>query len=1241
MKILSVEIANITSIEGPYTINFEDDIFLNIGLFGITGPVGAGKSSIIDAICLGLYNKTPRLDKISGMVSIQYESESLNTNNPSNLLRRGAASGHVVVRFTGIDGHVWKTNWMLRRSRNQANGKLQNVTMRLMNETLNEEFPDNRITNVLQKIQELIGLDFKQFTKSVILAQGDFQAFLNASDTDRAQILEKLTGTEIYSSISKSIFEKHSQVKALYQNIESQIQNLYLLSDEEVQEIDKEIKCLGEKSIDLNAKLNALLAIEKWYEVQRSLTNDIQQKQSELQLTQQQIEDLQNEWVLLRQVEAVQEVKPLYLEIEDLNKKNKHLSDEITVLLAQKNENEITLATKSKLIENHEHLLLKLVSEQKNNLPFYKLARELDTTLVGLKNNKQQFESDAENLKEKVAHFLVSKNKIEKDLATNNKSIEAIEQWFLSHENVKNWAENEKLLFSFFDELIEITKSLKLIAKNYKQTQKLHQEHKNELSELNLSIEKLDTEAIVLQNEIDVKQAENQLNSLDRLLKNQEELSNKHLSLTKLLELVQRFDKLTSEKIDLEKKQLLSEKEFKAAKKEIELTEKFLSDTKVALGEKRIYVEQLKIQNSENVVHLKNMLQPGVACPVCGSTEHNVQKQAVVNILLQEAEQDLLVLDTQFNEKQQMLAQNSSKLMVLEHTISNFKIKINELNLDCSSLQFNFDTIQKPEGITAIDQENVVLFLTNKLEITESEILETQKKVVIFTENQQLIERSLSEKNRINQQLEVYRQKSIPLHTRIETQKIELENLTTEGKQLRSKQINFQDKISPILKIENWPKTFENDSEGFKNDIISKINSYNSYVQHKADLVPKLVELAAKLKETDALKIEKETQLQIINDKILQLNHVLTEKEKERNTYFNGETVDAVEIQLNQKVQQLTNEIATQREAYQSIKNKLSGLEAVQSEKEKYKAENLLKIDLNNAKIVDFITDLNTHFQHVILLENLNSLFLKSSFWMAEIREKFTKIEQHAISLQAIKSNLEIQLEKHNATNAPAVALNQIPESRAVIENDIKFTSDALLAINTKKMHHESNKVSQGKLLEAREELTTEYLEWQELNELFGSATGDKLKKLAQQFTLDLLLQAANAQLSQINNRYILERIDQTLSILVVDQYMGNSKRATSSLSGGETFLVSLALSLALSSVSSTQLKVESLFIDEGFGNLDPNSLETAFLALENLQNQGRMVGIISHLDAVTDRLAVKIEVIPQGNGKSKIEIKA
>ena len=158
---------------------------------------------------------------------------------------------------------------------------------------------------------------------------------------------------------------------------------------------------------------------------------------------------------------------------------------------------------------------------------------------------------------------------------------------------------------------------------------------------------------------------------------------------------------------------------------------------------------------------------------------------------------------------------------------------------------------------------------------------------------------------------------------------------------------------------------------------------------------------------------------------------------------------------------------------------------------------------------------------------------------------------------------------------------------------------------------------------------------------MLGSASGDRLKKLAQQFTLDLLLQAANAQLQQINNRYILERIDETLSILVIDQYMANSKRATNSLSGGETFLVSLALSLALSTISSTQLKVESLFIDEGFGSLDPNSLETAFLALENLQSQGRMVGIISHLDAVIDRLSVKIEVTPQGNGKSKIQIVA
>jgi exonuclease SbcC len=157
---------------------------------------------------------------------------------------------------------------------------------------------------------------------------------------------------------------------------------------------------------------------------------------------------------------------------------------------------------------------------------------------------------------------------------------------------------------------------------------------------------------------------------------------------------------------------------------------------------------------------------------------------------------------------------------------------------------------------------------------------------------------------------------------------------------------------------------------------------------------------------------------------------------------------------------------------------------------------------------------------------------------------------------------------------------------------------------------------------------------------LIGSATGDTFRKIAQAYNLDLLVHHANVQLRQLVRRYRLKRGGSMLGLLVMDTEMGDELRSVHSLSGGETFLVSLALALGLASMASSTLKIESLFIDEGFGSLDPESLQLAMDALDGLQAQGRKVAVISHVQEMHERIPVQIQVRRQGNGLSTLEVK-
>jgi len=162
---------------------------------------------------------------------------------------------------------------------------------------------------------------------------------------------------------------------------------------------------------------------------------------------------------------------------------------------------------------------------------------------------------------------------------------------------------------------------------------------------------------------------------------------------------------------------------------------------------------------------------------------------------------------------------------------------------------------------------------------------------------------------------------------------------------------------------------------------------------------------------------------------------------------------------------------------------------------------------------------------------------------------------------------------------------------------------------------------------------------WQQLSNVIGSADGQVFRNAAQQMTLDVLLFYTNAHLKDLAKRYRLERVKNSLGLQVIDQDMGDEVRSVHSLSGGESFLVSLALALGLASLSSQRVKVESLFIDEGFGSLDAETLRVAMDALDILQSQGRKVGVISHVAEMTERIPTQVQVRKGTGGKSTVHV--
>ena len=271
MKILAIRGRNLASLEGDFEIDFTVEPLLSAGIFAISGPTGAGKSTLLDAMCLALFARTPRSDQAKeNNVKLQdVSNEQLSQSDPRFLLRRGTASGFAEVDFMALNGHRYRTRWSVARARDKENGRLQNPRLALYNLDKEEEEQGTR-SDLQARIIDLIGLTFEQFTRSVLLAQNDFSTFLKAEQGEKASLLEKLTGTELYSAISRQIFERNARAKEAFDLIQTRIQGIELLTDEEENDLrirlagtEKELQRVEKAKAEQQALQEAVRSIEQ------------------------------------------------------------------------------------------------------------------------------------------------------------------------------------------------------------------------------------------------------------------------------------------------------------------------------------------------------------------------------------------------------------------------------------------------------------------------------------------------------------------------------------------------------------------------------------------------------------------------------------------------------------------------------------------------------------------------------------------------------------------------------------------------------------------------------------------------------------------------------------------------------------------------------------------------------------------------------------------------------------------
>lgn len=1156
MKILKVEIHNLASIEHA-EIDFNAEPLKDEPLFLICGETGAGKSTILDAICLALYNNIPRFDKASRETYQEQEDDnnknaaSITIKDVRNLLRRGTGTGHSIVTFES-NGTVYKAEWHAKRAHNTPTGKLQKVERQLINLTENKELA-NRARDVDSTIKEIIGLDFNQFTRTVMLAQNQFAQFLNADNRDKAEILEMLTGTDIYSKISMAIFQKNKDAEVAYNNIMMQIKGITILSDEELEQTNAEIM---EASAELAKKDIQLKAAEKkleWFKNMKEKEEELQKATAE----QERIATALSSPATRQQQDTVKKY-----ELCEPQRNTVRKIDETSARL------NALLSKKDRLAETYTNLLAVATTLEQD---IYALKKKLDSSKDFIENNKhlQPLAENAQAITQQaiqINELTEENNRLTTGIASLKQKKEEEAQQITSTKN--DIAVNNEVLSTIAAQVTETEKEIKTAFRG-----------KDKLAEL-------------------MQQANTRIN----LISEAEIVANKLLQTANILE--EKKNTLAIRQEELEKLKT----SLPAATNEAELIQSEYNRIS------ELYDMQ-KMTASEWTAHLRSHLKDGEPCPVCGSREHDVRSEEVITSMLRDTE-------AKKKEVTDKLVACSAEVKRIKEAIPKLKDETDKTCKDIEALEKKIEQYSAGWKETAkklaenCGNTDILPDIPNTETATVLHELKTQYQAEAkgFAEENAALNKKEDELDLLKRKAEKYRdtneKKNNILHeaekrlTAISTEIASAESKTADNIRKRSEITEAICNMTADVQLKELART---DAESFARyarecelkwkrtgqDIVT----YGNAIENGNAMLTGGKESMARI--TDIIPAWAD----------LMPDSSRTPAKEEKQKFVQDAASLATEVTGNM------NETKQCRQDISVMQEHLAQL--IKTHNENYPE---LPVNEEEARKLAAVeqTDIQSAKKHLQALEN-------------SLRDAKAKSE-------TLKHDMTVMLKKEGAP-AEDETPQDVAAQKASVEEERTAINTRLVAAQAVIKSHQENTKKTGELMQQLRSEETRMKRWNTLNEMFGQADGAKFRNIAQSFTLRFLLEHANMHLTQFNNRYQLMCQTGSLELLIVDNYMGGEIRPASTLSGGESFLVSLALALGLAALTEDTIKVETLFIDEGFGSLSDEALSTAMDALEMLHRQGRSVGIISHVTELKERIRVQIQVRRTGQSKSVVNV--
>ncbi|MDV7643797.1 AAA family ATPase [Acinetobacter baumannii] len=1196
MKILSIRIKNLASLADEHFIDFESAPLAHAGLIAIVGKTGAGKSTILDAMCLALFNRVPRLKDSDGKLKDVDGSELL-TNSPLTVLRRGTGHGFAELCFIAQDQKRYLARWEIKRARENPNGKLQSVQRHLKCLTDGVVLAD-KAKAVDEKVKQITQLSFEQFTRAVLLAQSEVTAFLKARDSERGELLEYLTNSSIFAKIGELAFRKTADITKQRKQLEEFLGHIEILSDDEIAAFTEQYQQAEQNYQQLEQQKHVLDKQQQWFERKAKLEQEVQTKQQQFQTQQNHHQQLASEREQLKRLEVFSEIRPQVFQQAQNLQTLQQLEPQIQQAQTKFNELVQIFETGQKQYQLAEQQLKQTLDFEQQHQHALNQVRQSIQERAFIADEYKKCKEKRQVLEQNLCPLQQQQNAVQQHIAQLEQNKIHLQQQLIQ---TQQYAVLDKGLSAHLHQLGQFIQNYQAIEEQLGNPtlarQKLS-EAKSELEQLTASLGTV--EQIELKLEQQRKDKDQKLAQVTQLDLIQQKIKIYHELYAELQQFSEKQTQVSAQEQQLKTVCQLAEQDYQTAKTEREKLQHIL--------------QQQRLLHTENIEQLRANLKEGEACLVCGSTHHpyriddSAVSKALFDLQQQQEHQAVALEQTKFNvwqTQQHALTQCHAELEQIQKYLAQLQTKQSSLQQELKQA-FNLNQLyielnQAPEQILQTlnelrqaTQTAISLFDSENARLTQA-IKQHNQLIQTIQRNESLLNTAQQWQQQVQHIVECLSETEQHAWQQASSQTAKQTWAILDA---RAKQLEQQEQLS---------QRFEQQQQELK----MLTASLEQMTKQIDEIDQNLQEITLKGQQNNEKAVSLIQQMTGRSD--IKPHEWLIEHDAKR------QHQQTAYHEAKQRFEQTRQHFEHQKQALDQLKHQYQHTEQHQQQIDG-QIQNWLKA--------------HTDFQ----ASDLTALIQINSAQEQDIRNRLNHAERLLSEASSALKTMQEQLSEHLQTQ-PDIEYEKLV---TLIQDNIaklKAQLEVRDGLKLKLELHQQNLAKQQKYAEQIQNIQQEEHRWSKISGLIGDAKGKEFRDYAQQYHLDILVEHANQQLAMLSQRYTLKRLDQSLSLAIIDHDMDGETRSVASLSGGESFLTALALSLAIANMASGSMKIESLFIDEGFGTLDASSLHMVMNALDQLQNQGRQVILISHIQEMHERIPVQIQVKPLGAGASTIEI--